>query len=97
MKAKLINDTQRSIQLANNSLINEQFKNNQSILIEHSTKHLLDEQLDDQNLFIPLNELISELNGTSSTFWANIVILIFFLFFFRLVGYLVLRFVCKPK
>ena len=56
----------------------------------------LNELLDAQQLSIPYNELISELNGTTS-FWLNIVILIFFLFFFRLIGYLVLRFVCAPK
>lgn len=81
----MINDTQ-SIQLVNKSLVN----NRSAELIIESTKSTIDE-LDDQTLFIPYNELISELNGTSS-FWTNIVILIFFLFFFRLIGYLVLRF-----
>lgn len=77
--------------------MNEQTLKNESMhLASHNQTASIVQSTNLDELFVPYNELISELNGTCS-FWTNIVILIFFLFFFRLIGYLVLRFVCAPK
>ena len=82
LKERLINDTES---IHRSSIIAESERRSAS-----SIDAMLTKQLDDQNLFIPYNELISELNSPS--FWTNVGILISFLLFFRLLGYLVLRF-----